>query len=118
MSYMGQVYFDQSTKYFRLAHYMRASLTPIISLSPAQSGSRNQIYPRLARVHVTTWMALAYPLAHRKKLGSYWWTPSKSGTACWPKYMCMHINDALGVLWVGDVSTRCAFIWPIVCVPL
>jgi hypothetical protein len=30
---MSQVYFDQPTKHLRLAHYMRALLTLVLSLS-------------------------------------------------------------------------------------
>jgi hypothetical protein len=45
MCHMGQVYFDQATKHFRLALYMRAPLNLVLSLSQTQAGPGNQTYP-------------------------------------------------------------------------
>jgi hypothetical protein len=42
---MGQAYFDQPTKHIRLAHYMRALLSLVLSLSQAQAGPDNQTHP-------------------------------------------------------------------------
>jgi hypothetical protein len=47
---MCQVYFDQTTKHLRLAHYMRALLTLVLSLSEAQAGPGNQTYPMFMTV--------------------------------------------------------------------
>ena len=43
--HMGQAYFDQPTKHIRLAHYMRAPLSLVLSLSQAQAGPDNQTHP-------------------------------------------------------------------------
>jgi hypothetical protein len=44
--HMGQAYFDQPTKHIRLAHYMRAPLSLVLSLSQAQAGPDNQTHPK------------------------------------------------------------------------
>jgi hypothetical protein len=42
---MGKTYFDQPTKHLSLAHYMRALLSLVLSLSQAQAGPGNQTHP-------------------------------------------------------------------------
>jgi hypothetical protein len=43
---MGQAYFDQPTKHLSLAHYIRALLSLVLSLSQAQAGPGNQTHPK------------------------------------------------------------------------
>jgi hypothetical protein len=48
---MGLVHFDQATKHYLLALYMRAPLSLVLSLSQAQAGSGNQTHPILFPSH-------------------------------------------------------------------
>jgi hypothetical protein len=48
--HMGQAYFDQLTKHLRLAHYMRALLSLVLSLCQAQAGPGNQTHPMLSKM--------------------------------------------------------------------
>jgi hypothetical protein len=62
MCHMGLVHFDQATKHFGLALYMRAPLSLVLSLSQAQAGPSNQTHP--------TWPNSCVACASTERVGS------------------------------------------------